>query len=227
LTGTFHYLISHYLVLEKSHQFSRRLKIMKFLSLAILLSFLSLGCEQKEESSTQAQGSADRALRGLLNVGSLSATVESPDSAQLYRVTTLEFVDGRLIKRGGMSQGSAGSEIGIEFLWNDNGEVLVTPGGFSRSSKSDFWSQTNARHDVILSAQPPKFGDFEILSFAHSYEMRSGKVENTSDGDFGKALKERKYVGALAIVHFSSREEAEEFMEKPLPIGELAEVQGY
>jgi len=63
----------------------------------------------------------------------------------------------------------------------------------------------------------PEYEGFKILGMAQSDETRAG-IGNTGFGpDLERALKERMFVGVLAVRFFSSQEQMDQFSDSPIP----------
>lgn len=182
------------------------------LTLATAIILVVPSCKTETEQNAVSE---DRGLRALFGVSSISATVDCPDDAKVYLVTTLEFLDGQLINRGNASQGNAQGELHIDFLWTDSQEALSTPGGSSRT-EGGFWKQTNMNREFHEQDERPSYENYSILGFAQSTIDYEGTDLRWSSGDFNEALQSRKHVAAVVVAFFPDGESADASLHRLL-----------
>ncbi|MEM9081153.1 MAG: hypothetical protein AAGC74_10730 [Verrucomicrobiota bacterium] len=176
-----------------------------------VVGFLVLaGCEKEQDGLGEIR-SEDPGLRALLGVSAIGGEFRAPEGKPYFRVTTLQFEDGRFVRRGSMAGNTFGNLEGewaeAEFVWREGAAALASPGGFSRE-ETDFWEEMSAIREFGSRVERPQFGDFEVLGFASSYEMQDGSVSETSGGFFEGAVEKRRFVGALVVAFFESEDEA-------------------
>ena len=190
----------------------------------ILLAAIALiSCGRKtNESSGSGTPVIDAGLRGLYSVGSISGSFKAPNGSSHYIVTTLEFEDGKLARRGpmvsGRTEGLDGRSSSAQFLWGKhdgkNRTALVAPGSVSRAD-NDFWisimSTTN-----FGAESGHEYEGYKILGMGQSDATRAG-IGNMGFGpDMNRALKERMFVGVLVVRFFPSEKQMEDFIDSSL-----------
>jgi len=141
----------------------------------------------------------------------------APERSSHYILTTLEFEDGKLARRGPMVSSTTESLHGgsstAQFLWGkQDGKTrtaLVTSGGVSRTD-NDFWSSMMTTTN-LGDGSGPEYQGYKVLGMAQSDTTRTGIGDMGFGPDLDRALKERKFVGVLVARFFSTREEMENF----------------
>ena len=192
--------------------------------LIIVLAIALTSCDRNTNAPTGSEGlEIDNGLRGLYSVNSISGSFKAPGGSSHYILTTLEFEDGKLVRRGPMNSSTTESLHGgsstAQFLWGkQDGKTrtaLVTSGGVSRAD-NDFWSQLMSSTN-FGDGSGPDYEGYKILGMGQSDVTRAG-IGNMGFGpDLDRALKERMFVGVLVVRFFPSQERMEEFAGSSLP----------
>ncbi len=183
-----------------------------------LIALAVIGCEDRKKLQFETDSLViDDGLRGLFGVSSICGSCQSPKGMSHYIVTTLEFEDGKLVRRGASTGGSVESLpkgiLTAQFLWDANNgnerTALVTPGASSRGD-SGFWKRLVASNN-FGDGSGPEYEGYKIMGMGQSNETRAG-IGNMGFGPgLERALKERMYVGVLAVRFFSSQDQMDNF----------------
>jgi hypothetical protein len=179
---------------------------MKYIPLFAFL-FVTVGCS-KPQLPPKSEG--DYALRAFFNIRTLSGTYQIPDKDKFYEIIILQFENGKMISQGmelsGSTEHIATRELQPQLLFEANGikgRILLSDWGSTGRSESTFWAQLDGGWS---SCEPEKYQDFTILGFAQSNMQSNGNVENIGYGEFKDALRQKRYVGALAVRSFPTRQ---------------------
>jgi len=205
---------------------------MKIIHLLILSGCaLLLGCAKEEKFLTQPDTvGRDYPLRGLLNVNTVSGTIEIPIKAAYMHVTYLKFLDGEYLGTGSMTITPVSTLeakiVPVELLIrsSDTGErtgVLSFPGRMSFTSDSHF------RHNFsdFISGVNELYDGYHILGFASSYDSTVGyELDGVGFENFEDAIKKKKYLLAIGVKFTDTKEEADRVLPetheaKPEPAG--------
>lgn len=148
----------------------------------------------------------------------MNVEYQIPSNEPYYCITTLKFEDG---KRVGECAGSSISNcveempqqkepIRMQFLWREeNPKVVIFQNGTSITFEDPLWQKLN----FSTSTPPPTpWKGYTILGFATSNMGQDGQLHNAGTGDFQWELKDKKYVGALVVKTFKTKQELREFL---------------
>ena len=190
-----------------------------------------LGYAKEETVRTQRDiVNRDYALRGLLNVNTVSGTIEIPTKAAYMHVTYLKFLNGEYLGTGSIATTPVSTleakifPVELLIRSSDAGErtgVLSFPGRMSFTSDSHF------RHNFsdFTSGVNELYDGFHILGFASSYDSTVGyDLDGVGFGNFEDAIKKKKYVLAIGVKFTETKEEADRVLPetheaKPEPAG--------
>jgi hypothetical protein len=188
---------------------------------AILLALVLPSCESGNRSESDAASIVvDQGLRSLLGVSGISANLKVPSGCSSYLVTTLEFEDGELVRRGAMVAGGVDarqdSNVPVQLTWGivegAGRSSLVIPGVQSRG-EDEFWIRTTSTSNYD-GQSAPEFEGFQVLGLGQSQETRAEVDKNTGYGyDFDHALRTKRYISILVGRCFKTQEERDEFSE--------------
>ena len=142
-----------------------------------------------------------------------------PDNEPYYSITTLKFEDGKQVDKG--IRGSQLSNcvddkllqkqrIHLQFLWREeNPKAGIFNDGTSMTFEDSFWQKLNFASNT---PPPTSWEGYTILGFATSNTGQDGQLLYGGTTDFQWELKDKKYVGALVIKTFKTKQELREFM---------------
>ena len=183
-----------------------------------LVALALISCDTKSQAPSDPGNLVmDVGLRGLYSVSSISGLFKAPEGSSHYIITTLEFEDGKLARRGPMvsstTESLQGGSSTAQFLWGkQDGKTrtaLVAPGSVARAD-NDFWSSMMSTSD-FGDGSGHEYKGYQILGMGQSDVRRAG-IGNMGFGpDLEQALKERMFVGVLVARFFSTREEVDNF----------------
>lgn len=192
------------------------------LPLLLTVAVLALtGCKQNQSPFS---GQADLALRQFLDVNWLSGPVTLASGEDIYAVGTHLYEDGKLVEQSwriwGFLQPGQSRTITPELLWGKLGDsprtVLSCGGLSSQGIGSPYWTNAIggiARYHPSQPVQHTPDG-CRIVGYAESQLTRSGKLDSVAHGGFDNALREQKYVMALVVRTFPTKEAQERFMKQ-------------
>jgi hypothetical protein len=193
-------------------------------SILFLVSLFLTACGKNSSSSKPQPGVAenrcqtDSALRALLGVKGMDTEYQVPDNEPYYCITTLKFEDGKRVGKGiGGSLISNCVEdkplqkqrIHLQFLWREESpKAGIFNDGTSITFEDSFWQKLNFASNT---PPPTSWEGYTILGFATSNMGQDGQLHNGGTTDFQWELKDKKYVGALVIKTFKTKQELREF----------------
>lgn len=198
------------------YSFSNTAKMSKLMNSALssaLLMVCLAACSSRTKNPPEHLN-MDSALRQFLDVRSILAIAQVPDTDAAYLLTVFEFEDGKLARRGPSSYGKAemlpGRTLKAQLLWSTATPTMCLVGSsMSAKSTSNLWQKLDG--GWASSGSGITNGDYEgfrVLGFAQSDLRRDGGKNSSIDPDFRGAVERQKYVGALAIKTFKTQEEA-------------------
>ena len=185
---------------------------------SFLIAFALISCDRKPQTSPGSETLViDNGLRGLYSVSSISGSFTPPERSSHYIITTLEFEDGKLVRRGPMvssiTESLHGGSSAAQFLWSrQDGKTrtaLVTSGGVNRAD-NDFWKSMMTTTN-FGDGSGPEYEGYKVLGMAQSDTTRAGIGDMGFGPDLVRALKERMFVGVLVARFFSTSEEVDNF----------------
>lgn len=190
----------------------------------ILLTLALVSCDKMKVGSSGPDALViDDGMRALYGVSSIHGSFKAPEGSKYYIITTLEFEDGKLARRGTLLSSSVeslqGKSSSAQFLWDTRDGLkstsLVTAGSAGRSD-SEIWRRMVSSQS-FGDESGPDYDGYKILGMGQSGETRAG-VGNMGFGpDLDRALKERMFVGLLVVRFFSSEKEVDEFSVLSIP----------
>jgi hypothetical protein len=185
----------------------------KYVPLALSLAALALAVAayvKKPEASPHA--TEDHALRFFLGINAILANYHLPEDAKYFAVFTLTFADGKLLDKERRAFGETArlerKPFQAEYLWSrkDRTVALVTFGAYART-ESDFWMKLDGG---VTSGHVVSYEGYTILGWGFSSMEQEGGKRGVSP-DFLETLRDKKYMGALAIKTFKTQEEYDAF----------------
>ena len=188
-----------------------------------LVALVIISCDTKSQApSDPGNLFIDVGLRGLYSVSSIGGLFKAPKGSSHYIITTLEFVDGKLARRGPMVSGSTeflrGGNSQAQFLWGkQDGKTrtaLVAPGSVARAD-NDFWSSMMSTSN-FGDGSGHDYKGYQILGMGQSDVTRAGIGDMGFGPDLDRALKERMFVGVLVARFFTTPEEVDNFFVSDL-----------
>jgi hypothetical protein len=166
----------------------------------------------------------DTALRRLLDVNWLSGPITVAAGEDFYAAGIHMYEDGKLVDQSWLIWGSLqpgqSRTIKPEFLWGTLREaprqVLACEGTSSQGVISAYWTNAMGGVSRLQPGQPVQStpDGCKIVGYAESQLTREGKLNSVSHGGFDLALKDQKYVGALMVRTFPTKEAQEQFMRQ-------------
>ncbi len=164
-------------------------------------------------ATTAGEEFKDKALRQLLGVNSISATIRSPKDKPYTIYGILKIEDGKAVGWSGLASG--GGETRVELAWSKQGDhwysAFRTSGVFSGATQDDWMAHLRhpAGAENIQGREMGKFQDFTIYACEYSLEGRDGRKHPYVNAGFNieNELQLRKYVLALGARFFATEAE--------------------
>ena len=187
-------------------------KTMSFLVLVVVMALTACGLRKTKVSDA----SSDSALRSMLGIRSLTGSVVLPPGEDYYAIAVCNYEDGKLIKRsialfGGLEAGQLDRQLKPQLLWgNVDGKlsVSVSLNGSGGPYEDHFWSHLNSGWLSIANTTTRETSPdgWVILGYGCSNPL-TGNVAGGIRTDFRRQLEASKYVGALEVRTFKSKDD--------------------
>jgi hypothetical protein len=170
--------------------------------------------------------SSDEQLRAFSGLMSIKGRYTFSPADRFYALTTLCFEDGRLVRIGGISTGPVHApEFDGEVIWGmfeGKPRMTLSTPGTQANEDGAFWMKLDgARSGIYPSAT---FDGYTILAMAQSRLEQDGNPQNRYSSAFDETVKQKKYVGALALRTFATEQELNAFMNS---VNDSPEFQGH